>query len=177
MCKRSSWHRDHGASKCLPIAVPGSDYNRVKCFIMLSDVEPGGGPLGLVPGSHLWEAGGPGEEWQGVGMGELPGHVKAAVPAGTMILFDMRTWHAGMAYTDERAVDRDNITVTYAGPLPVIEDAVYGYEPNGWPTQCYGRWLDLGWMQEERGALGTPVRRQLFGVELTHPAMAGSQSD
>ena len=36
----------------LPIGSPGGDYNRVKCFVMLKDVEEDGGPLGLVPGSE-----------------------------------------------------------------------------------------------------------------------------
>ena len=70
------------------MGVEGSDYNRVKCFVMLSDVQAGGGPLGLVPGSHLWQANAPPEEWQGAAMGGLPGHVKAAVPAGAMVLFE-----------------------------------------------------------------------------------------
>jgi len=34
----TAWHRDIGSTKNLPIGVDGSDYNRVKCFIMLSDV-------------------------------------------------------------------------------------------------------------------------------------------
>ncbi len=76
----------------LPIGTPGGDYNRVKCFVMLKDVEPDGGCLGLVPGSHQWKAGGPPQEFVGGNMGALPGHVRCAVPAGAMIMFDMRTW-------------------------------------------------------------------------------------
>ena len=33
----------------LPIGTPGGDYNRVKCFVMLKDVEADGGCLGLYP--------------------------------------------------------------------------------------------------------------------------------
>ena len=59
---------------------------------MLKDVEPDGGCLGLVPGSHMWAAGGPPQDFVGGNMGALPGHVRCAVPAGAMIMFDMRTW-------------------------------------------------------------------------------------
>ena len=81
-------HRDYGSdSMRLPIGTPGGDYNRVKCFVMLKDVEADGGCLGLYPGSHLWEAGNPGEPYVGARMGEVPGHVRCAVPAGAMLMF------------------------------------------------------------------------------------------
>ena len=60
----------------------------------------------------------------------------------------MRCWHAGLPYTDAASVDRDNITVTYAAPLPVIADAAWPaawegdksqegeYTAHHWPTQC-----------------------------------------
>ena len=70
----------------LPIGSVGGDYNRVKCFAMLSDVAADGGPLGLVPGSHLWWGSPPEEFKTGGNMGAMPGHVKVAVPAGG--LFD-----------------------------------------------------------------------------------------
>jgi hypothetical protein len=142
------------------------------------------GPLGITPGSHLLEAPGPPDEWQGAMMDNLPGHIKATVAAGAMILFDMRCWHAGLPYTGSDSIDRDNITVTYAAPLPLIPDAKWpaawsGNEPqkgeytaHHWPTQCYGEWLRQGQLQHEAGRLGTAVRKQLFGVELTHPAVA-----
>ena len=73
-----------------PIGMVDSDYCRCKCFLMLSDTAPQGGPLGLVPGSHLWRAGAPPAEYlEGSAMqGSLPGHVKCAVQAGGMILFE-----------------------------------------------------------------------------------------
>ena len=72
-----------------PIGMVDSDYCRCKCFLMLSDTAPEGGPLGLVPGSHLWRAGAPPAEYlEGSAMGSLPGHVKCAVQAGGMILFE-----------------------------------------------------------------------------------------
>jgi hypothetical protein len=84
------WHRDYGSDGVrLPIGSPGGDYSRVKCFVMLKDTSPEGGPLGLVPASHLFSAAGPPAEFQGGEMAELPGHVKVAVPAGGMVLFDM----------------------------------------------------------------------------------------
>ena len=94
---------------------------------------------------------GPPEEWQGAAMKKLPGHVKVAVPAGTMVLFDMRCWHADLPYT-AATMDRDNMTVTYAGPLPMIPDAEWPaawvnnkpqegtYTAYHWATQCYGEW-------------------------------------
>ena len=88
----TEWHRDTGPGKMLPIGSAGGDYNRVKCFVMLKDVEEDGGPLGLVPGSHLWKAAGPGVQYKGKNMVKVPGHVKVAVPAGAMLLFDMRCW-------------------------------------------------------------------------------------
>eukprot|EP01045_Picozoa_sp_COSAG04_P025944 COSAG04_NODE_3501_length_2767_cov_25.537683_1_plen_452_part_10 len=36
-------HRDFGESRRLPIGAAGADYNRVKCFAMLTDTEPDGG--------------------------------------------------------------------------------------------------------------------------------------
>ena len=118
----------------------------------------------------------------------------------------MRCWHAGLPYT-AASVDRDNITVTYAAPLPSVADAVWpsaweGNKPqegeyiaHHWPTQCCessvrvpsplcagladqerlldrsdGEWLRQGRLQEEAGRLSTAVRKQLFGVALTHPA-------
>lgn len=88
-------HRDYGSdSMRLPIGTAGGDYNRVKCFVMLKDVEPDGGCLGLMPGSHMWAAGGPPSQFTGGNMGAVPGHVRCAVPAGAMIMFDMRTWCA-----------------------------------------------------------------------------------
>eukprot|EP01048_Picozoa_sp_COSAG05_P016204 COSAG05_NODE_2057_length_3631_cov_3.848528_3_plen_172_part_00 len=80
----TDWHRDYGSilSDPQPNATPGGDYNRVKCFVMLSDTEREGGPLGLVPGSHLWAAAGPPEQYRRGNQGKLPGHVKVAVPAG-----------------------------------------------------------------------------------------------
>ena len=87
-------HRDTGHSPergyNFPIGHPESDYSRVKCFVMLKDVHHDGGPLGLVPGSHLWPASGPGPQYLGPDADKVPGHVKAAVPAGGMVLFDMR---------------------------------------------------------------------------------------
>ena len=56
---------------------------------VLKDVAPDGGPLGLCPGSHRWEAAVPPPAFTGSNMGNLPGHVKCAAPAGGMVLFDM----------------------------------------------------------------------------------------
>lgn len=99
----TEWHRDAGgrsrdavahaspssqlAPTRLPIGFEGCDYNRVKCFAMLTDVTPDGGPLGLVPGSHLWWGSPPDEYKSGSNMCGMPGHVKVAVPAGGMCLF------------------------------------------------------------------------------------------
>lgn len=81
----------HGAGMRLPIGTPGGDYNRVKCFVMLKDVEPDGGCLGLTPGSHLWAAGGPPQEYVGADMGTLPGHVVSA-HAVPLIHLNSRGW-------------------------------------------------------------------------------------
>ena len=87
----TEWHRDYGSQPDpKPIGIDNGDnsYNRVKCFVYLKDVHEDGGPLGLVPGSHLWEARPP-PEFSGANMTKLPGHVKCAAPAGAMLLFDM----------------------------------------------------------------------------------------
>jgi hypothetical protein len=85
----TSWHRDYGNEGLRQPIGPASDYCRCKCFLMLSDTEDQGGPLGLVPGSHLWRSGTPPPKYlDGVHMASLPGHVKCAVPAGGMILFE-----------------------------------------------------------------------------------------
>jgi ectoine hydroxylase-related dioxygenase (phytanoyl-CoA dioxygenase family) len=82
------WHRDYGNDGLRRPIGPASDYCRCKCFLMLSDTEADGGPLGLVPGSHLWPGTPPPEYLDGAHMASLPGHVKCAVPAGGMILFE-----------------------------------------------------------------------------------------
>eukprot|EP01043_Picozoa_sp_COSAG02_P062091 COSAG02_NODE_8483_length_2553_cov_3.136919_2_plen_317_part_00 len=85
----TTWHRDYGNEGLRRPIGPVSDYCRCKCFLMLSDTEDEGGPLGLVPGSHLWRAGTPPPKYlDGIDMVSLPGHVKCAVPAGGMILFE-----------------------------------------------------------------------------------------
>ena len=88
----TDWHRDTSTGMMLPIGSADGDYNRVKCFVMLKDVEEDGGPLGLVPGSHLWKAARPGPQYLGKNMTKVPGHVKVAMRAGGMLLFDMRCW-------------------------------------------------------------------------------------
>eukprot|EP01052_Picozoa_sp_SAG31_P011535 SAG31_NODE_655_length_13127_cov_20.616058_5_plen_149_part_00 len=143
---------------------------------MLKDVDPDGGCLGLVPGSHLWAAGGPPNDFTGGNMGALPGHVRAAVPAGAMIMFDMRTWHTGLPNT--KGENRENLIFTYGGiPLGDMEKG-----DAKWPTASYGgppveqngkifnkNFVDCGREIDSQGRLDTPLRRQMLGVELTHP--------
>lgn len=66
------------------------------------------GPLGLVPGSHLWEAGNGGPEYTGANMGKIPGHVKVAVPAGAMVLFDMSKPSTALFHLSSVVVPRWN---------------------------------------------------------------------
>jgi ectoine hydroxylase-related dioxygenase (phytanoyl-CoA dioxygenase family) len=109
-------------------------------------------------------------------MGTLPGHVRCAVPAGAMILFDMRTWHTGLPNTNGE--NRENMIFTYGGVAP---GAIDSGEAN-WPTGFYGgppveqdgkmfnkNFLECGKELDAMGRLDTPLRRQMLGVELTHP--------
>ena len=76
--------------------------------VLLSDVSDDGGALALVPGSHL--VGRPGEGKRGTAPAfadfrsgrtpsghrsedEMPGMVKMAHKAGTMVVFSTHTWH------------------------------------------------------------------------------------
>jgi hypothetical protein len=189
----TEWHRDAGgrtanrvaddeastggsqlAPERLSIGQIGCDYNRVKCFAMLTDVTPAGGPLGLVPGSHLWWGTPPDEYRTGANMGGMPGHVKVVVPAGGMALFDQRCWHTGLPNTNGQS--RESFIFTYGGPLRV---ASTGGGSAGrvarWPVGSYGKagnnnFLSSGKELEALGRLNTPVRQQLFGAALTHPA-------
>ena len=84
---------------------------------MLKDVAEEGGPLGLCPGSHLWASPGPPDEYRRANQLQLPGHVRAAVTAGSYVFFDMRIWHTGLPLLNGE--DRWNLIFTYGGPLPL----------------------------------------------------------
>ena len=183
------WHRDYGGDGArLPINHPDGDYSRVKCFLMLKDTAPDGGPLGLMPMSHRWQGNAP-AEYQGARSAELPGSVKLAVPAGAMCLFDMRTWHAALPLTN--GVDRESLICTYGSEPPHIPKGhrwqmpgvTADLQPGQWPVGGYGaepatvegdgsgreycrEFLGCGRELEAMGRLNTPVRRQLFGVQL-----------
>ena len=170
------------APERLPIGSIGGDYNRVKCFTMLTDVEPEGGALGLVPGSHLWW-GSPPEEFQAGAMGALPGHVRVAVPAGALCMFDQRCWHTGLPNTNGQK--RESFIFTYAGPLPTAPTVGVPQRKARWPVGSYGgaptasglqkNFLEVGKELEALGRLNTDVRKQLFGAELTHPDVDASR--
>jgi hypothetical protein len=115
-------------------------------------------------------------------MAALPGHVKCAVPAGGMVCFDMRCWHTGLPLLNGQ--DRENLIFTYGAPPPVIpvDGDGGGLQPGQWPIGAYGgdptesgyqrNFLECGKELDQMGRLRTAARRQLFGVELTHPDAA-----
>ena len=179
----TDWHRD----------VPsGVNLKRVKCICVLKDTPAAGGPLGLMPRSHLWPQDGPPSEYRRGGQGMLPGHVKAALPAGGMVLFDYRAWHTGMPLTNGR--DRHNLVCTFGSPHsdphtephtdPHLGAGKYEQADSTWPVGGYGGeptasgfardFLECGMQLERRGWLDTPVRRQLFGVELSSSGISGA---
>jgi ectoine hydroxylase-related dioxygenase (phytanoyl-CoA dioxygenase family) len=158
----TSWHRDHsGETRRLPIGAAGSDFARLKAFTMLTDTLPDGGPLGLMPGSHLLQAAKPPPAYADGNAGALPGHVKAAVPAGTVVLFDQRCWHTGLPLLNGR--ERHSLSCTYGAPAAAGEH---------WPVGLYGHsgprlnFLECGLQLHAKGWLDTAVARQLGGVEL-----------
>lgn len=88
------WHRDHPQPNRWPVTRSRS----VKMFVNIFDVPENGGPLSVVPGSHLlpfnpWEMFG--RSWQSsltldaeLPQEKMPNHVKFAAKAGTALLFD-----------------------------------------------------------------------------------------
>ena len=106
-------------------------------------------------------------------MGGMPGHVKVAVPAGGMALFDQRIWHTGLPNTNGQS--RESFIFTYGGPLRVAAARGGAGRRARWPVGSYGKagdnnFLESGKELEAMGRLTTPVRKQLFGAAVTNPA-------
>ena len=130
------WHRDEPR----PGQWPLPRGRVIKMFMLLSDVAEGGGPLGVVPGSHNLEFG----PWETLRRSfrssmtldaelpqdAMPNHVKFAAPAGTALLFDTACWHTAMPHTGGPARARSHccrsvpplihfipVSLTYSAPL------------------------------------------------------------
>lgn len=143
----AGWHRDQP----MPFYEQPSRSLRVKCFVYLFDTPEDCGCTSVVPGSHRWNfaAGDPlyDGKYNGVQMMTMPGHVKAAVKAGTSMIFDLRTWHCAMPNTSD--VERRCLILSYTP---------FWHKP-------FGQVITNGERLMAAGKLTTPLQRQLFHVE------------
>jgi phytanoyl-CoA dioxygenase PhyH len=128
----SAWHRD----------VPAGHPLHIKVQLYVSDVAPGGGELGYVPRSHLWE-----EEAEGYPvvrrLESMPGHRRFPGPAGTAILFNGRGLHTAM--DNRRGPHRKSVILIYEARRPGRIPPSLVAAARDWAT--------------------TPERRRLLGLE------------
>ncbi|SDX46499.1 phytanoyl-CoA dioxygenase family protein [Paenibacillus sp. CF384] len=115
----ANWHRDTATTmliggKRVPFMV--------KVFYFTADVPYDGGCLSFLPGSrHMHDDVLPSDE----AGGQMPGHVRMNVKAGTAVLFDGATYHAAMDNTSNQ--QRRSLIYNY-GPLFLKQWP--GYEPS-----------------------------------------------
>ena len=131
------WHHDVGMAR---IEHPRSVL-MVKVFWLLSDVGPEGGATAVLPGSHRFPMDFPLP--RPATPGEMPGHVRMALPAGTVWLFNGRTYHAAL---DNHSDETRRLLIYNYGHFWM--KVWQGYEPSE------------RLLREAK----TPVRRQLLGI-------------
>ena len=90
----AGWHRDLAPSSVYHAASTLA----VSAIHYLTDVEPHGGPLAVVPGSHKFPFPLP----DVADLEQMPYFERLAAPAGTVILFHGALWHAAMPNRSER---------------------------------------------------------------------------
>ena len=112
------WHTDNSGDRIRPIHPTRSLWTKV--FIHLSDSTPDGGCTAVVDGSHRWgEERQPSlepERWQYTGerQVEMPGIVRAIVPAGGAFIFDTNCWHCALPNLSNR--ERKAIQLVFSVP-------------------------------------------------------------
>ena len=86
----AGWHRDQP----MPFYEHAQRSLRVKCFVYLWDTPVDCGCTAVVPGSHRWNFAAGDDYYKGAYAGprveDMPGHQRAAVKAGTAMIFDLR---------------------------------------------------------------------------------------
>ena len=151
-----NWHRDHRNDE--EWRYLGRPLN-TKVIIYLTDVGPDDSCTACVPGSHLFEHMPDHDVYKGMGGGDnqaskvldqrnMPGMVAYEAKAGSAFLFNTRLWHTTLPNAGKR--DRW-CTLTLYCPF-------YQKQP--------GVTLEAAVGLEAAGRLNTPIRRQLFGLEL-----------
>ena len=150
------WHRDHRNDEAWRHM--GRPLN-TKVIVYLTDVGPDDGCTCCVPGSHLFEHVPNSNGYKGMGGGDtqttkvldqrdMPGMVMAEAKAGSAFLFNTRLWHTTLPNVGK--LDRWCVLTLYC--------PFYHKQP-GVP-------LEAAVALEASGQLNSPVRRQLFGLEL-----------
>ena len=86
----AGWHRDQP----MPFYEHSQRSLRAKCFVYLWDTPADCGCTAVVPGSHRWNFSAGDDfykgKYAGPRMEDMPGHQRAAVKAGTAMIFDLR---------------------------------------------------------------------------------------
>jgi hypothetical protein len=112
------WHTDNSGDRVRPIHPTRSLWTKV--FIHLSDSTADGGCTAVVDGSHRWsEERQPSldpERWQYTGerQTEMPGMVRAVVPAGGAFIFDTNCWHCALPNLSNR--ERKAVQLVFSVP-------------------------------------------------------------
>ena len=149
----TGWHRDRPAFMHPRLSL------FTKMFIYMNDIGPRGGCTALVPGSHRWAEAPKKADFKGWGgdkeQDEMEGVERQSACAGSVLFFDSRAHHTAMA--NESSVERQLMIVNLC-PF--------------WHKQ-FGPVIDGARRLDERGVLNTPLRRQLFGLELAGDVVEG----
>ena len=149
------WHPDHRSD------ADWRHYGRplhVKAILYLTDVGADDGCTAAVPGSHRFQHRPDSSLYKGMGGGkeqthkvrhqrEMPGMIPVEATAGSIFLFDTRLWHTALPNIANK--ERWTVITLYC--------PFYMKQPG--PTVEAAMGLDAA------GALCSPERRQLFGLE------------
>lgn len=146
----TGWHRDWPAWTHPQFVL------KTKVFYFLDDQEPDMGCFTLVPGTHKLPDGPPRDQYVGDTLEDMPNLVKMTGPAGAAVVWNVLTWHTGLANTSQK--DRRLVIYGYmpfwvkkwgAGPVP----------------EAIINWAD------------TPIKRQLMGIHALHGRKVWDRKD
>ncbi|MBV7331030.1 phytanoyl-CoA dioxygenase family protein [Chloroflexi bacterium TSY] len=120
---------------------------KAKVFYFLDDQDEEMGCFSLVPGTHKRVERPPREEYINGTLEEMPGLTKITGRAGSAIVWNVLTWHTGLANTSQK--DRRIL--------------IYGYMPF-WVK----KWVSSTPPREVIDWADTPLKRQLMGIHAVH---------